>query len=194
MRAVSSNGSLTTITSYAALTSLTPAVSVEREESPRADGAAAAPWIVSATAAANATLSATFHSRIGTRFLSVLDEGVGVDAVNYKLAGAAAANRFSFVALAGSARRSKVEVRFADGTAFADIADADWIAPGALVQFSTTDPAAIDINSSSGVATLLECTHPRHVERGISLRRPSLGLGECRGQPAARPGRCGPRE
>ena len=155
VRARLSNGSLTTITSYAALTSLTPAVSVEREESPRADGAAAAPWIVSATAAANATLSATFHSRIGTRFLSVLDEGVGVDAVNYKLAGAAAANRFSFVALAGSARRSKVEVRFADGTAFADIADADWIAPGALVQFSTTDPAAIDINSSSGVATLL---------------------------------------
>ena len=99
VRARLSNGSLTTITSYAALTSLTPAVSVEREESPRADGAAAAPWIVSATAAANATLSATFHSRIGTRFLSVLDEGVGVDAVNYKPAGAAAANRFSFVAL-----------------------------------------------------------------------------------------------
>ena len=126
MRARLSNGSLTTITSYAALTSLTPAVSVEREESPRADGAAAAPWIVSATAAANATLSATFHSRIGTRFLSVLDEGVGVDAVNYKLA-AAAANRSAL--WRWPAARRKVEVRFADGNAFADIADADWIAP-----------------------------------------------------------------
>ena len=63
---------------------------------------------------------------------------------------------------------------------------------GALVQFSTTDPAIAQQQQ--------RCSHPprghppRHVERGIGLRRPSLGLGECRGQPAARPGRCGPRD
>jgi hypothetical protein len=113
--------------------------------------------------AGTTTLTATFDGHSTTQTVEVSDTSVSVTSAVLQAGGSA--SPYSFAALRSSTTGTAVALTFSDGTQFTNAADSgtlDWFPLSALVNFSTSDPAVVAVDSS-GTLTLHD-NHYRMVD------------------------------
>ena len=130
-------------------------------------------WIISASAASVANVTAQFHSESGSRLVKALDEGVEATALYLGVQGLSTANAFTLSGLQQAQRQSTLRMEFQDDTVLSTETWREWVDGGKLVSFESNNGDAVSVDSTTGLVVLKDNAATR---TALSARSTCEGL------------------